>query len=105
MIVALSLEIMLLRSYFLCSTGPGTRSSLFGVLGLALVLTLALAPAAQAKRIVGTNSTNVLKGTNARDDIYGRAGQDVLIGFAGAGYVYGERGDDSLLGEAGNDRL
>ena len=85
--------------------GWGTRTSLFGLLAFALVLTLALAPAAQAKRIVGTNSANVLKGTNVRDDIFGRDGKDVLIGFAAADYVYGEEGDDVLLGESGNDRL
>lgn len=105
MIGALSLEIMLLRSYFLFSMAPGTRSSLFGLLGFALILTLVLAPTAQAKRIVGTNSANVLKGTNAPDEMFGRKGKDVLIGFAGADYVYGDGGDDILLGEAGNDRL
>ena len=85
--------------------GWGTRTSLLGLLAFSLVLTLALAPAAQAKRIVGTNSANVLKGTNVRDRIFGRDGKDVLIGFAAADYVYGEEGDDILLGESGNDRL
>jgi Ca2+-binding RTX toxin-like protein len=85
--------------------GPGTRTLPFGLLAFALVLTLVLAPAAEAKRIVGNRKANKLVGTGLRDDIYGRAGNDVLIGLGGADYLYGDGGDDVLLGEAGNDRL
>jgi serralysin len=72
---------------------------------LALVLTLALAPAASAKLIVGTKKANKLVGFGKRDDIFGRAGSDVLIGFDGWDRLYGEGGNDILLGESGRDRL
>jgi len=85
--------------------GPGTRTSTFGVFAFALVVVLAFAPVAEAKRIVGNKGANVLKGTNVRDDVFGRDGKDVLIGFGGNDWIYGEAGDDVLLGEKGADRL
>jgi Ca2+-binding RTX toxin-like protein len=85
--------------------GSGKRAGGFALLAFALVVTLAAAPVAEAKRIVGNRNANVLKGTNARDDVFGRDGKDVLIGFAGNDWVYGEEGDDVLLGETGADRL
>lgn len=84
---------------------PSTRTSLFGLLAFALVLTLVLAPPAHAKRFVGNQNDNKLVGTGQRDDIFGRGGDDVLVGLAGPDYIYGEEGDDILLGESGKDRL
>jgi Ca2+-binding RTX toxin-like protein len=77
----------------------------FGLLAFALVLGLALAPAASAKLIVGNKKANKLVGTGKRDDIFGRGGKDVLIGFDGWDRLHGEEGNDILVGEGGNDRL
>ena len=86
--------------------GPGTRrASLFSLLAFAVVLTLLLAPAAEAKRVVGNNRANVLKGAGARDTLIGRGGDDVLMGFASADAIHGDEGDDVVLGEGGKDRL
>lgn len=75
------------------------------VLAIALVATLALAPSAPAKLIVGDRKANTLVGAGKRDDIFGRGGWDVLVGRKGPDRLYGQAGDDVLLGEAGWDRL
>ena len=84
---------------------PGTRVWGVGVLAFALVLTLAFAPAASAKLIVGNKRDNKLVGAGKRDDIFGRAGRDVLIGFNGRDRLYGEEENDVLVGGEGNDLL
>ena len=82
---------------------PGRRVWGFGMLAFALVLTLAFAPAASAKLIIGSKRDNKLVGTGKRDDIFGRDGRDVLIGFKGWDRLYGEEDNDVLVG-AGRER-
>jgi Ca2+-binding RTX toxin-like protein len=84
---------------------PGTRAWGVGVLAFALVLTLAFAPAASAKLIIGGKRDNKLVGTGKRDAIFGRGGRDVLIGFYGWDRLYGEEDSDILVGGWGNDLL
>jgi Ca2+-binding RTX toxin-like protein len=99
------MEIAACRHYFVIPMMLGTRTSLVGLLVSALVLTLVLAPAASAKRIVGNMNANRLIGTPVRDDIFGRGGKDVIVGRGGHDRLYGEGGDDIVLGGPGNDRM
>jgi Ca2+-binding RTX toxin-like protein len=69
-----------------------------GVLAFTLLVALALAPAASAKRIVGNKNDNKLAGTGKRDEVFGRDSRDVLIGFDGWDRLYGEEGNDVLVG-------
>jgi Ca2+-binding RTX toxin-like protein len=83
----------------------GTRTSLLGVLAFALVVTLVIAPAAEARRIVGNNNANRLFGTMSRDDVFGGKGKDILVGRAGSDRLHGEEGDDIIVGGSGRDTI
>lgn len=85
--------------------GFGTRTSLLGLLAFALLVTLVIAPAAEARRIVGNKNPNRLFGTMSRDDVFGRKGKDILVGRAGSDRLHGEEGDDIIVGGSGRDTI
>ena len=78
------------------------KRSLLLLVGTALAV-LAVAPAANAKLIVGTAGDDTLAGTDRRDLVKGRDGDDVIAGNGAADFLFGQRGDDTVSGDDGPD--
>jgi Ca2+-binding RTX toxin-like protein len=86
--------------------GKGTPVKRTLLLAAAAVLvTLAVAPAAPAKLVVGTPGDDVLAGTDHRDRIRGLAGNDTIAGNGGPDLLFGGPGADSVTGDDGSDLL
>lgn len=92
----------------------GAARACMGTLALALCAALAVAPAADAKRITGTNGPDNIVGTNNKDRISARGGDDrvrargradVIRGGSGGDKLNGGKGRDNFVGGAGNDLL
>lgn len=66
---------------------------------------LALACAALAAELIGTNGDDRLVGTARSDVISGRGGADALLGWRGADRLRGGGGPDRVVGGAGADLL
>ncbi len=76
-----------------------------GTLALALCTALAVAPAADAKRIRGTNGPDNIVGTNNKDRISARGGNDTVRARGRSDRIRGGSGGDKLNGGKGRDRL
>ncbi len=102
-----------MRDY--ATTAPRRAAPIgFGLLALVLCATLALAPAADAKKIKGTGGNDQIAGTKKKDTIKakggddrvnGRKGNDKIKGAKGADTLKGGKGKDSIAGGADNDQL
>lgn len=76
-----------------------------GALALVLCTTLAMAPAADAKRIRGTGGPDVIVGTAKKDRISARGGDDTVNARRGADVLRGGSGEDTLKGAKGKDKF
>ena len=70
-----------------------------------LGVTLVIAGAASAARVVGTNGADRLAGTAGADTISGLGGRDLLSGSRGPDFLHGGAGRDALDGGPGPDRI
>lgn len=92
-----------------CGGAPTRRRPLTRALFGAGVLaaTLAIAPAAEAKKIyVGTPGGDRIKAKSSSGDIlWGGGGADTLIGGSGPDVIYGVRSNNKITGAGGDDYI
>lgn len=81
--------------------GPLGASAAVAVLSIAL----AVVPAAEAKRLVGTSGPDQIMGSKKKDSISARAGDDEVKGRKGKDAIRGQAGADTLSGGKGRDKL
>ena len=74
-------------------------------IGLACLLTAALAVPAVAKVIRGTDEQDRIQGTSGNDRLYGEGKDDRIDGLGGNDFIDGGTGDDTLNGGPGDDRI